>query len=56
MPENTEHEVELERRLSAIESEELEDSVHAALSGKSLTLFLFVVVTVVVVSAIGVAL
>lgn len=56
MPESSEHEVELERRLRAIEAEELADPIHAALSGKSLALFLFVVVAVVAVSVIGVAL
>lgn len=53
MTENAELEQELERRLSAIEAEESADPVHAALSGKSLAIFLAVVVGIVIAAAIG---
>lgn len=49
-------EQELERRLVAIETEESSDPVHAALSGKSLALFLAVAAGIVVLALIGVAL
>ncbi|KAM9863510.1 hypothetical protein ACI1US_00567 [Leucobacter sp. BZR 635] len=56
MSEFTELEVELERRLTILETEEAADPVHAAMSGKSLTLFLVVVVGIVAVAILGVAL
>ena len=49
-------EQELERRLAAIEAEEAADPVHAALSAKSLGLFLGAAALVVALSLIGVAL
>lgn len=53
MAENAELDIELERRLSIIEAEESADPVHAALSGKSLVLFLAVVVGIVIAATIG---
>lgn len=47
---------ELERRLAEVEQSEHDDPVHAALSGRSLTVFLSVVALIAVVSWIGVAL
>ncbi|WP_125100452.1 hypothetical protein [Leucobacter chromiireducens] len=47
---------ELERRLVAIETEETADPVHAALSGKSLALFLGVAAGIVALSVMGTAL
>ncbi|MCW2289945.1 hypothetical protein [Leucobacter luti] len=56
MSEGTQLEQELERRLAVIEAEELDDPVHAALSGRSLAVFLAVAAGIVVLSALGVAL
>lgn len=47
--------LELERRLNEIETNELQDPVHAALSGKSLAVFLAVVAALVVVPWVGVS-
>ena len=47
---------ELERRLAEIETEEAGDAVHAALSGRSLALFLAVVVGIAAAAWIGSAL
>ncbi|RZT59419.1 hypothetical protein [Leucobacter luti] len=57
MSEGTLLEQELERRLAIIETEELDDPVHAALSGRSLTIFLGVAAVIVGLAiVIGVAL
>lgn len=56
MSEGTQLEQELERRLAAIEADELADPVHAALSGRSLAVFLAIAAGIVVLSVIGVAL
>lgn len=49
-------EQELERRLAVIEAEEAADPVHAALSARSLALFIGAAAAVVVLSVIGAAL
>lgn len=56
MSEDTLLEQELDRRLAIIEAEELDDPVHAALSGRSLALFLAVAAGIVLATVIGVAL
>jgi len=53
MTTQTRLEEELERRLTEIESSEASDPVHAALSGRSLVVFLAVVVGISVVAWIG---
>ena len=56
MSEETMLEQELERRLAIVEAEELDDPVHAALSGRSLALFLAVAAAIVAVAVVGVLL
>lgn len=56
MSEDTLLDQELERRLAIIEAEELDDPVHAALSGRSFGLFLAVAAGIVIAAVIGVAL
>lgn len=53
MTTQTRLEEELERRLTEIESSEASDPVHAALSGRSLAVFLAVVVGISVIAWIG---
>ncbi len=50
MSEFIELEAEVERRLAILETDEAADSVHAAMSGKSLALFLTVAAAIVAVS------
>ncbi|MBK0421551.1 hypothetical protein JD292_05640 [Leucobacter sp. CSA2] len=52
----TELEQELAHRLAEVETSEANDPVHAALSGRSLALFLGVAAGIVVLSVLGVAL
>lgn len=56
MSEYTELELELERRLTILETEEAADPVHAATSGRSLALFLTVAAVLVILPALWVAL
>lgn len=56
MTETSALEQELERRLTAIEAEEASDPVHAALSGRSLGVFLAVAAGIVAVAIVMVAL
>ena len=56
MSQNAELDQELERRLAEIETAEADDPVHAVLSGRTITLFVTVVVAIAGVSWVVAAL